>query len=327
MLFINKKYAVYILKYGLYYFIELFVLLKMNRKKSIGFTGQRVVQIPRQIAEKCRKLPLIDTLFITKMGVYPKALHHYYHRPKGMGQSILIYCTDGRGWIQINDQIIPVKAAEVYIIPSGVPHSYGSDEHAPWTIYWLHLSGKNCDATIKAVMGEPNQPVYVGSGDIRIALFDRIEQAFLNGYSNSNLMFANLTLSFFLSSFITPEYFDQQELPVKQDSYTEKAIKYMQENLALPGNLAVIAASAHLSVSFFSKHFKQETGYSPIEYFNHLKIQRACQLLHSGNLRVNEVARQLGIADQLYFSRLFKKVMGVSPVSYRKIELGLEKSH
>lgn len=301
----------------------------MNKKKSIGFTGQRVVQIPRQITEKCRKLPLINTLFITKMGVYPKALHHYYHRPKGIGQVILLYCTDGIGWVQINNQYIAIKAGEVYIIPSGVAHSYGSDQKVPWTIYWLHLSGNNCDATIKAIMGgtaAPSyRPVYVGSGNVRIGLFDRIEQSFLNGYSNANLMFANLSLSFFLSSFIAPEYFDQAEPTVKNDSYTEKAIKYMQENLSQPGSLAVIAASAHLSVSFFSKHFKKETGYSPIEYYNHLKIQKACQLLHSGNIRINEVAQKLGIADPLYFSRLFKKVMGVSPLTYMKSESGPDK--
>ena len=92
----------------------------------------------------------------------------------------------------------------------------------------------------------------------------------------------------------------------------------MQENLSKTLSLDNIAQSAHLSVSFFSRKFKQETGYAPIEYFNHLRIQKACQLLHFSQLRINEVASEIGIDDPFYFSRLFKLQMGVSPVQYRK---------
>ena len=94
----------------------------------------------------------------------------------------------------------------------------------------------------------------------------------------------------------------------------------MQNNLARPATLDNIAQSVHLSASFFSRKFKQDTGYAPIEYYNHLRIQKACQLLHFSDLRINEVASQIGIDDPFYFSRLFKKQMGVSPVAYRKSE-------
>ena len=94
----------------------------------------------------------------------------------------------------------------------------------------------------------------------------------------------------------------------------------MQQNLSYPISLDNIAQSAHLSVSFFSKKFKQDTGYAPIEYFNHLRIQKSCQLLHFTDLRINEVALKIGIEDPFYFSRLFKQQMGVSPVKYRKNE-------
>ena len=50
----------------------------------------------------------ISHLFITRMGFYPKALYHYCQRPTGMSQVILIYCTDGLGWIQVaKDRITP----------------------------------------------------------------------------------------------------------------------------------------------------------------------------------------------------------------------------
>ena len=94
----------------------------------------------------------------------------------------------------------------------------------------------------------------------------------------------------------------------------------MKQHLANGVILDNIAQSANLSTSFFCRKFKQDTGYAPIEYFNHLRIQRACQLLHFSDLRINEVAAQLGINDPFYFSRLFRKQMGVSPAEYRKSE-------
>ncbi len=50
-----------------------------------------------------------------------------------------------------------------------------------------------------------------------------------------------------------------------------------------------------------------------------MKIERACYLLDTGELSISAVAEQLGYEDSYYFSRLFKKVMGVSPSSYRRV--------
>ena len=60
-----------------------------------------------------------------------------------------------------------------------------------------------------------------------------------------------------------------------------------------------------------------KTGFSPIEYFNHLKVQKACQYLLFTDLRVKEIADKLGIEDPYYFSRMFSKLMGMSPGTYR----------
>jgi AraC-like DNA-binding protein len=55
----------------------------------------------------------------------------------------------------------------------------------------------------------------------------------------------------------------------------------------------------------------------PIDYFIHLKMQRACYLIKAENTKIKIVARELGYEDQFYFSRLFKSHIGVSPNEYR----------
>ncbi|CCH00392.1 MmsAB operon regulatory protein [Fibrella aestuarina BUZ 2] len=292
-------------------------------RKSRGFAGERIIEVPKQTVDKCRTMPLVNSLFITRMGFYPKALHHYYQRPVGISQVILLYCTDGQGWLQLPTGRRIVQAGEVVLIAPGVAHSYGADAANPWTIYWFHFSGSRCQESISALLDHRNegQPtIRVPYSDERIRLFDRIFDTFLSGYGTSNLLYANLTLPFFLASFIRPDDF-QKALPSNvPTSPTSQAIIFMQQNLSRSVTLDNIAQSVHLSTSFFCRKFKQDTGYAPIEYFNHLRIQKACQLLHFSNLRINEVASQLGIDDPFYFSRLFKKQMGVSPVDYRKSE-------
>jgi len=78
-----------------------------------------------------------------------------------------------------------------------------------------------------------------------------------------------------------------------------------------------MARHAGLSVAHFSQLFKRQTGYSPVDYFIHAKIQHACFLLDTTPLSVSDIGLRLGYKDPYYFSRIFRKVMGVSPRAYR----------
>jgi AraC-like DNA-binding protein len=91
----------------------------------------------------------------------------------------------------------------------------------------------------------------------------------------------------------------------------------MQQNLDMPLTLNELAAEVHISPSHYSALFRKKTGYPPLEYFNHMKIQKACQYLQFTNLQVKEIAYKLGINDPSYFSRFFTNVMGQSPNLYR----------
>ena len=81
--------------------------------------------------------------------------------------------------------------------------------------------------------------------------------------------------------------------------------------------LAELSAAMGTSPSTLSAVFRQCTGHAPMDFFTRLKMKQACRMLRSGGEYVYEVARQLGYRDPYYFSRAFKKVMGVSPRSYQ----------
>ena len=137
------------------------------------------------------------------------------------------------------------------------------------------------------------------------------------GYSTDHLLYSNMCLFHFFATFIyTNTYTESGELQYK-DTH-DLAIDFLNKSLDKTLTLEEIAASVNLSASHFSFVFKQKTGFTPIEYFNHLKVQKACQFLLFTSLRIKEIALELGMEDQFYFSRMFTKVMGISPNEYRE---------
>ena len=73
-----------------------------------------------------------------------------------------------------------------------------------------------------------------------------------------------------------------------------------------------------MSFSWFSRNFKQFTAKSPMQYVVSVRINNAVSMLGCTSYNINEVANIVGYDNPLYFSRIFKKVKGVSPSEYKK---------
>lgn len=96
----------------------------------------------------------------------------------------------------------------------------------------------------------------------------------------------------------------------------EKIIQYMHQNIDRKISVPELSENVHMTPAYMSRAFKEATGYTIIEYFNKLKIEKSKELLIEGNKKIKEIARQLGFVDEFYFSKIFKKIEGVSPSEY-----------
>jgi len=98
----------------------------------------------------------------------------------------------------------------------------------------------------------------------------------------------------------------------------EHTIEHMVNHYPEDLNLADLAAMAGLSLSHYSRLFKKYTGYSPIDYLVHLRMDRAKELLSLSDYRLKAISQSVGYQDEFYFSRLFKKIVGMSPTAYAR---------
>lgn len=287
-------------------------------RKGEGFHGQRSIVLPRKTMMSYSRSTLISNIFITDIGFYPKAKFHYYERERGTSSHILLYCVDGKGWLTIGGKEVAVERDQFIIIPALLPHSYGSDDKYPWSIYWLHFKGAFSDQICRLLStGSADHCSTVGYSEERIRLFDNIYNVLEQGYSDAHLQYASMCLWHFLSSFSFPDLFYLNEKADTEDAI-DRSIAFMRANTQHVLSIRQLAEQAFISPSHYSALFKKKTGYPPLEFFNNIKIQKACQYLEFTNCNIKEISNHLGISDPYYFSRLFSKVMGLSPLEFRK---------
>lgn len=287
-------------------------------KKEDGFPGQISFVIPDRILALVKNNPLIADLFITDIGYYPQARFHFRERPAGSSQFILIYCMEGKGEIRLNKTTNLISADQFFIIPPGMSHAYYSDEQNPWSIYWIHFSGLKSGNYSRFAC----QPLPIERGKTsriadRVDLFSELFRNLDRGFSIETLEYVNLCLPHLLASFTHLSQFRLIKESGEKDPVAQ-SINFMLEQITKKLKLNEIAAETGLSASHYSRLFLNRTGHSPIDYFIQLKIQRACRLLDNSGWMIADVAREMGFEDQFYFSRVFRKVMGMSPAEYRK---------
>lgn len=286
-------------------------------KQKDGFQGERSIVLPPMVVDMERRDPLASSLYVTDIGYYPMALHHYRNREEPIDQQVLIYCVEGHGWYQLDGKRYAVGPNEFFILPAGIPHAYGSGEEG-WTIYWLHFAGQHASVYAE---GEQTPKRINVTVDSRIGrrnnLFEEILNTLMEGQDLARLRYVSSLLHYYLATMCyVQEYRRSTALEASMDP-VQAAVHFMEENLERRLTLQDILNYVGYSSSHFTACFREKMGMPPLSYFNHLKVQQACVLLRETDMRINQICFKLGIEDCYYFSRLFTKEVGVSPAKYR----------
>ena len=105
---------------------------------------------------------------------------------------------------------------------------------------------------------------------------------------------------------------------VTTDTIIKDSLVYISKHISENLSLQHVAQHVALNPSYFSRKFKAVVGTNFREYIIFLRISKAEQLLTSSKLSVSEISYICGFHDSNYFSVVFKKIVGISPVKFRK---------
>ncbi|WP_339819446.1 AraC family transcriptional regulator [Paenibacillus sp. FSL R7-0216] len=318
--------------------------MEKNIRKPDGFESQKLFVQPDYMLKELMISALTRPLFVSDIGFFPHAQHHFRERPDGADAHIFIYCVEGEGWVEwkgesggdepgdavgttrtsnLTERSYKLTERQLAVIPAGAPHRYGASTDKPWSIYWFHLQGEDTAALIRTYGLDQDGPVRLPLS-VHSQLLEQSEQCYRllhdKHYSLPVQIHVAQTMRHLLSSIgLSAERSAQDR---KRERYFDEAVRYMTERLAETVTLPELAKQVGLSKQHLVYLFNREAGLPPIEYFLRLKMQRAGQLLDLTGLSVKEIAGAVGMYDPYYFSRLFKKIMGYSPTEYRSIPKG-----
>ncbi len=229
-------------------------------RKKQGFQGQKAIVLPKKIIELCSYSPPVNNLYITDIGFYPRAQFHYRVRPSGISQNILIYCLEGKGWLEVPSGNYAVGPNQYLIIPADMPHTYGADEKNPWTIYWFHFKGIQSTyftaLLSKQFKSFTNDTIFI---DERIRIFDSMYKNLESGYSLDNLAYTSISFQYFLATLTFTDKFTTAHHAIEKDA-VDISIEYMQNHLDISVTLESLAFIVNLSLSHYSSIFRKKTG-------------------------------------------------------------------
>ncbi len=96
------------------------------------------------------------------------------------------------------------------------------------------------------------------------------------------------------------------------------AVEYIEQNYAQHLSLNQIADHVYLHPTYLSNVFKRQTGFSVVDYISEVRIRKAMELLRDPRNKIYWIVEQVGFSNQRYFSSVFRKVTGMSPMQYRQ---------
>lgn len=288
-----------------------------NTHKSPYVTGEKQIRFATS-KNSTLQHSLLHSFVVTQIGYYPNAYGHRVEHQNGLNEHTYLYCQSGCGVVLMNGKHYTLEKHQIICIPSNVPHTYYADAQDPWTFFRIQFT---CPASsFKHFMQEG--PAYRNnlSADrvynISKYLNELMEIANFN-YTEAYIIISSQLLQIILTySFICKNTNSADD----QNAVLNRCISYMENHYDKEITLEQLSEVTGLSISYISTIFRANLNTSPINYLIHLRIEKACELLRMSNSKIYEVAYAVGYDNPLYFSRLFKKHMNMSPKEYKALE-------
>jgi len=224
----------------------------------------------------------------------------------------IVFITSGHG--SFESASVPhttIQPGTALLLFPGEWHRYRPDKKSGWTEYWLGFRGRESTRIMQSFFSQQAPIVSVGQADALIEHFHQILHWLQQPVAAKEQILAShipLALALLRSSSLTDEVAHNSDGELVMQAKAE-----MLKHLTNRTDLEALARGLGISYSRFRFAFKKQTGYSPREYENMMKLNRARDLLLREQKSVSDTADALGYSSVYYFSRAFKKQFNQSP--------------
>ncbi len=245
-------------------------------------------------------------------GKREKTLNHSYG-PMVRDHFLLVFVMEGHAILELSEKEIAFGAGEMLTIFPDENIYYHVNPGEQWTIKWVGVYGSLVHKYLESLGVSREHPILQVRKMSKVeSILDEIFDTSLNNTLSDKIRCIGQIHSIFsllAKSSATAEL---------SHDWIAEAKQFMQNHYEDAISVSDIANSLNFERSYFSKRYKEITGISPGEWLIELRIKKAKKLLESTVVPIKNISYSIGISDPLYFSRLFRQRVGMSPAQYRK---------
>ncbi len=228
---------------------------------------------------------------------------------------LIHYVAGGKGTYTVNNTVYELCAGDVFLARPGQLITYSADLKEPWEYYWVGFNGACAKRLVLKLPFSDELPIHHCSNE------ERVRKALLNIFLSRGMQDRNEALMvgylyLFAAELMQEAQERQPRAAGSSAQYVNSAVKFIQFNYSHNISIDDIARAVGVSRSHLYRVFMSSMGRSPIDYLTQYRVSEACALLKASRLSIAEIAVSVGFFDQFYFSRVFKKVVGVPPSKY-----------
>ncbi len=237
------------------------------------------------------------------------------NRPLGRLDFQIIYLHHGRAVVKTAAGKNEIKAGTIIVYYPHEPQYYKYYSADIAEDYWIHFTGAEALYLMRKYALNPG--IYtIGVRNRLCSVFKEIMvelQLKNDGFEEIvNNLFQTLPP-------LIRRYIANSQGDLDLDKRFETLILLLNDSYQKNWTVKEMAGVCHLSSSRFIHYFKERKGIAPLHFLIELRIAKAKEMMLNSSLNVTQVARLIGYNDPLYFSRIFKKVTGISPRSFLHI--------
>ncbi len=231
---------------------------------------------------------------------------------------LIHHIVKGVGYYETNGNVYTLKAGDSFLVYPYVEIKYYADMNDPWEYYWVGFSGADAANLMLSTDFSRELPLIHHPSDES----SKVKRRILDIYEirgNSLAAQTEMTGKLYTAlAFFIKISGHKEKCENSYQSYVKAARNYIATNYSYGISVDEIADYVGISRSHLFRAFKTYTGESPKEYLSNYRINTACTLLRETNLSITAISKSVGFENNLYFSKAFRKIKGMSPSQYAK---------
>ena len=240
-------------------------------------------------------------------------------RPKGRIDYQLLYIVSGKAHFYFNGTERIVQAGRMVLIPPRVEQKYEYFGEEKPEVYWVHFTGSDVKNILRKYEIPMDDPIFYSGAS---SVYSYIFKEMINELQTCRTGYEELLAMYLQQIFLLVQRTRQERKPTVTTYIQEEmeyARRYFNEHYNEPISIQEYAESRNMSVCYFQRNFKQLVNHTPMQYLLTIRVNNAASLLETTDYSMAEIAAIVGYEDPLYFSRVFRKIKGMSPTEYRKL--------